>query len=109
MKFFDNRFKGYEGEVMLIIAGFYRDGSPRLDLVSTDGCPWATCTSCLDKPPAPDCVFIKNYTENEGMVHLLIKNGVIHPKMNSNYNNFPEFKLTDAVIALVNEARKEFA
>lgn len=55
----------------------YGDGSPALRLWCEDG-PLATATVFLSHAtPAEGCVWIKDYSENEGMLASLIEAGVI--------------------------------
>lgn len=67
---------------------------------------WSTATTNLitrgDIPPG--CVAIKDYTENEGMVDLLIQNGYIEPEpiwhVASGYVQIPVHWLTQEALDL---------
>lgn len=57
----------------------YKDGSPALQVWDEDG-PLATATVYLLGQPASDgCVWIKDWSENEGMLDSLTALGVIEP------------------------------
>lgn len=57
----------------------YIDGSTCLSLVDAHDCsPIARCTAALQNEVPPDGhVFIKDWSENEGMLEFLVKNGVV--------------------------------
>lgn len=57
----------------------YANGRPALQLVNaSDGSPVATATVNMpDHPAGPNHVFIKDYSENEGMLAALIEAGVV--------------------------------
>jgi hypothetical protein len=59
----------------------YGNGRPALQLVdASDGEPIATATVNLpDLPAGPNQVFIKDYSENEGMLKALTEAGVVKP------------------------------
>ena len=49
-------------------------------LDADDGSPVATATICMsgyNYTPAPDCCFIKDYAENEGMLAMLVEAGIV--------------------------------
>ena len=56
------------------------NGQVRIDLVdTTDGCPYATATvSIQDAFYEQDEVFVKNYSENIGVLDFLIENNIVH-------------------------------
>lgn len=60
------------------VLSLYADGSTRLDLRDAfDHSPLATCTAnCVTYCP-PDCIIVKNYSENEGMANALYDAGVV--------------------------------
>ena len=86
-KFVDTRKimkeSGLSNEVEIVV-NKYLDGSLHIGLVSCDGDipgePWADVTVRLPINPPEGCVFIKNYSENEGMVDLMVENGIIYPE-----------------------------
>jgi len=106
MKLIDTRF-GMNSLVKIVVSGFYtKDNSPRIDLVdSVTGEPHATCTLCHDEAPREGYVFIKDYSENEGIPSLLAKNGVIERLPCGVLNGIREWKLTEAMVKIVDEAR----
>ncbi|MFB2836595.1 hypothetical protein [Floridanema evergladense] len=59
----------------------YADGlTPCLRLVDSEGIPVATATvNVSNLQLAPDCVVIKNYSENEGILEALIAAEILHP------------------------------
>jgi len=81
----------------MLVINKYRSGQTRLEIVSERVGPIATCTVALeDCPPAPGCVWIKDYSENEGMLEMLEKAGVVQRTGRvtvSGYVTIPEAKL----------------
>ncbi len=62
----------------------YSDGSVPLKLFSLSGEPLATPTVCLEEmgeSPAPGNVFIKTWTENEGIYEGLRRAAVVGPEL----------------------------
>ena len=59
----------------------YDNSRPALQLIDAeDGSPIATATVNLpDVPAGPNQVFVKNYSENEGMLDALVAAGVVKP------------------------------
>jgi len=107
---FKQKLFGNEVELRLVVAGFYQDGSPRLDLIDAEtGEPWFVCTARIDKEPSKNCVFIKDYSENTGMTRILAANGIIERLPNGMVNGFSMHKLTPAVIQMVEAARAKEA
>jgi hypothetical protein len=56
--------------------GQYGDGSIALRLFDAEG-PIATATVWLPTPPQEGCVWIKDWSENEGMLASLVAAGVV--------------------------------
>lgn len=56
-------------------------GHTRIDLIDVkDGCPVTTATKGVpDLPVEPGVVFVKDYSENEGLLEVLTKAGVVKP------------------------------
>lgn len=81
------------------------DGSLSIQLVSGTGEPLCTATSCLSEygvAAEEDYVWIKTYSENEGILECLIKEGVVHKPVVTTKIGHGEWagcKLTDASIA----------
>lgn len=59
----------------------YDNGRPALQLIDAeDGSPIATATVNLpDLPAEPNQVFVKDWSENEGMLNALVAAGVVKP------------------------------
>lgn len=69
----------------------YQNGQPAIQLVATDsernraldmgpGDPIATASVAMPEPPPPGSVWIKDWSENEGMAEALIAAGIIAPE-----------------------------
>lgn len=70
-------FKGWECATGF---GHYHEGHRAIRLADAyDGIPIATATVSIDQDPPLDCVWIKDYSENEGMAQALTRGGVIDP------------------------------
>lgn len=68
----------YGEECDLVVGRYAQGGRIRLDLRCDTGEPMATCTVNLPHVDIPEgCAFIKDYSENEGMVEALKEAGVI--------------------------------
>ena len=62
------------------VTGRHLDGSIAISLMCEGEYgpePYARCTVQLNKPARPGCVWIKDYSENEGMVEALQAAGII--------------------------------
>lgn len=58
--------------------GQYAYGGMAITLTEDDGAPLATATVFMkDDPPAQGCVWIKDWSENEGMLDSLVAAGVV--------------------------------
>jgi len=69
----------YKGAVLHEGKYAYGEGLA-LTLTEADGEPLATATVYMrDAEPAQGCVWIKDWSENEGMLGSLVKAGVIEP------------------------------
>ena len=70
------RFQGFDCTVQ---KHAYANGRIALRLVDEEG-PVATCTVNLpDQPASPDTVFIKDHSENHGLLDALVKARVVRP------------------------------
>jgi hypothetical protein len=60
-------------------AGFYADGSPVFDIVGREAGRMLRATVCMapDYEPAPGNVFIRDWSENEGILRSMIDAGLI--------------------------------
>lgn len=71
--------KYYQGEISLRF-GWYYNGRTALTLLDPQGQPIATATTNLpEEPLAPNEVFIKSWSENQGMCEALEALGIIGP------------------------------
>jgi hypothetical protein len=67
-------------EEAYIVSGYYGDESIAWKAYSLEGEPLCTPTVCLveyNQEPRPEHVFIKNWSENEGILESLIAGGII--------------------------------
>ncbi len=68
----------YKGEDCEIWKTHYHKGNRVAIFLSDKGEPVATCSVNIpEQPLAPDEVFIKDYSENEGMVDFLVAEGIV--------------------------------
>lgn len=107
IRFVDNRVAGLETEVEVVVSGFYSDNSPRIDLVDAKTREhWVTCTVMMPESTLMEnVVYVKDWSENEGMRALLAKNGVIERLPNGATNGVFMHRLMPEVVRMVNDAR----
>ncbi len=67
----------YINEEVKLVFGHYSDDSIAIKGLSLYGEPVFTATVALDEKPAEGCVFLKGWSENEGVPNALIKAGVV--------------------------------
>ena len=67
----------FMGEELTPIIGQYVNGQTAIRLVDQDGHPFMTASVAHDVNIPDDCVIIKNYSENEGIMEALIEAGII--------------------------------
>lgn len=67
----------FMGEALTIVMSRYANGQNAIQLVDQDGMPFMTASVAYDVNIAIDCVIIKNYSENEGILEALIEAGII--------------------------------
>lgn len=90
-------FLGYKCKVM---GGMYKNKQKAIQLIDAqDGSPIAVATVCMvNETINEDEVFIKDYSENEGITDVLIKAGIIFPEIiktvNSGFVKISAYKLT---------------
>lgn len=82
MKVINISAKYVAGEAV-IKEGTYPNGSKALQLLAVDGEPLATATVALDVLPDEGNVFIKDWSENEGILSSLQEAGVVGPVIRS--------------------------
>ena len=68
--------KYIKGEVDLVF-GHYQDGSTAIRAFSLDGEPMFTATVALDEVPPAGHVFLKGWSENEGIPESLVSAGIV--------------------------------
>jgi len=100
--------KHFAGKVN-VYAERYDNGRLALQLKTADE-PVATCTANLPYEDCPsDEIFVKDYSENEGMVSWMIEAGIIEPRetarARSGYVMVARYRLTEEWRARL-EARK---
>lgn len=72
----------YIKQSALIDIACYMDGSPAWVLKSEFGEPLARATVCMmdfNREPDAGCIFVKDYSENEGMAQALVEAGLVEP------------------------------
>lgn len=67
----------YCGPATIKRKGVYHDGSLALQAYTPEGEPAYTATVCTEEPPAEGCVWIKDWSENEGVLDALERAGII--------------------------------
>jgi hypothetical protein len=67
-----------QGEAVLKKSS-YPNGSTALLLETVSGEPLAVATVALDELPDEGCVFIKDWSENAGILNSLQQNGIVGP------------------------------
>jgi len=65
------------GEELTPVIGEYANGQTSIQLIDQDGMPFMTASVAHDVNIDDDCVIIKNYSENEGILQALIDAGII--------------------------------
>lgn len=80
IKNWNTKYSRKDETVVLRNEGQYADGSTALTVYGLDGIPCCTTTVCLieyNETPSEGNVFIKNYSENEGVLEALQAAGVV--------------------------------
>ena len=67
----------FNGEELTPVIGQYANGQTSIQLNDSDGMAYMTASVAHDVNIADDCVIIKNYSENEGILQALIEAGII--------------------------------
>jgi hypothetical protein len=97
-----------------VIAKFrrYRNGQTAIQLVTDDGEPWLTATYAMTAPVPPDCVALKNWSENAGVPEILVAGGVLEAgpvaQIASGHVLVPIFRLTARAAASIPAPVKRF-
>lgn len=74
----DVEFMGVNCEVLLTK---YLNGQPAIILYDDEGEEFAVASVAMQHMPPEGCVWVKNYSENDGMTAALVKAGVIAPEI----------------------------
>ena len=64
-------------EEVILRFGFYANGSSAIQAISLEGEPIFKATVTLDEKPTKGCVFLKGWSENEGVPEALVKAGIV--------------------------------
>lgn len=105
----DNRFSRLGPTECVTEFARYRNGQLNLQLYTRQtGEPWLTASVALNNEELPEgCMFVKNYSENEGVVSMLFNAGVIEVEpvktVRSGFVEISAYRLTEAAL---NEAKK---
>ena len=84
MKTFQFTSKWLSNEDGTVEVGAYRDGSIALRLRAINGEPLSMPTVNLEdygEKPQPGCVFVRDYSETEGLYDSLYTNGIVGEKI----------------------------
>lgn len=95
-----------KGIYQITSPGVYRDGSPALKCLDQVGHPQFTATVCIEgQRPKPGHVFIKDWSENEGVLDALLEAGIVEEPIRNVTCGFSvahECKLTPLGIRVAN-------
>lgn len=64
-------------EDVILRFGFYANNTTAIQAFRLDGEPMFKATVALDEKPTKDCVFLKGWSENEGIPEALVKAGIV--------------------------------
>lgn len=96
----DNRFG--RSEVLTVEAQLCRGKYPLITLYCADGQPHSTATVNLDEVAPAFCIWVKDYSENEGMVKMLVAGGLIDPDIwattQSGYAVINAYRMTEKLL-----------
>jgi len=67
----------YINEMVELVFAHYANDSVAIKGISLDGEPMFTATVALDEKPSEGCVFLKGWSENEGIPEALVKAGIV--------------------------------
>ena len=88
----------YIDEEVEVIKKTYHDGSLALCLMDEIGQPLMTVSSNLDAPLPDDHIFVKNYSENTGILAALQEAGVLGKQVAVIKNGFADFPVCEVLI-----------
>jgi hypothetical protein len=77
----------YQYKDVYVVMKRYYDGSPRMELYDDEG---PVCTVSINLPvsPAPGCIWVKDWSENAGVLKSLTDLGIIKPTGKEYQTNF---------------------
>jgi len=64
-------------EDVILRFGFYANNTTAIQALSLQGEPMFKATVALNEKPAEGCVFLKGWSENEGIPEALVKAGIV--------------------------------
>jgi len=67
----------YVDEKVSFVCGWYHDGSMAIRALSGYGEVVMTITVCVDEPAPEGHIWVKSWSENEGILEWLIENGFV--------------------------------
>lgn len=106
MQIIDNRHG--MNEPLRVRFDTYRNGQRAILLETLDGEPWTDATRAVQVPVPTGCVAVKDYSENEGLLAVLIAGGVLEPdpvgSIPSGFVRLPVHRLTRTALALAEGA-----
>lgn len=101
LQLIDNRFG--TNQTLNVRFARYRNGQRSIRLETPEGESWLDATRAVGCTLPTDCVAIKDYSENEGVLALLVKAGVLEPHpldtIPSGFVELPVHRLTRAALA----------
>ena len=87
---------GTTEKVYLKKGEYWADKTLAVSAVCEDGEPWCMVTVNIgEKPLNEKCAFVKDYSENEGMIDFLVKNKIAKPtgrEFPSGFVTIPEYE-----------------
>ena len=89
----------YSDEMTELAFNFYDNGSTAITGTSLEGEPLFTATVALDETPPPGHVFLKGWSENEGIPEALVAAGIVEltgKTIQTGYSEAQEAKLLKA-------------
>lgn len=90
----------YGPEGTLVFDRYMADQSICIRVMGREG-PLYTATTCINVPPAFNCVWIKNWSENEGVLVAFVEAGIGYPTgrtKGTGYAIAHELELSDKAI-----------
>ena len=101
----------WRGESLNLVAARYVTGNLALRLELLDDQPFTTVTVNLDIAPPYPYIAVKNYSENEGILEVLIDNDIIEVdpvvQIKSGFVSIPVHKLTQPIQTIIEQTLPE--